>query len=86
MRYSRRNTSKRCRDTCAKKIKSIMKNKERINCAIEIACNYASHDGSHHKQWVINQMLCALLQEDYEKFIDDYKVNCGDEWDRGIAP
>jgi len=37
-------------------------------------------DGAHHKQWVIDQMVRALLGDGYEEWVGD------DEWDTGVAP
>jgi hypothetical protein len=58
---------------------------ERINKAVEIALGHGQTDGAHHKLWVIDQMLRALLAHKYESTIAEW---CGreDEWDTGIAP
>lgn len=40
------------------------KQKKSINEALEIASNYAYIDGAHHKNWVINEMVSALLSEE----------------------
>jgi len=67
-----------------------MNERERIDAAIEIANRFGQIQGSDHKMWVIDQMLRALLGEDYEKFVRE--ANEGDdgpdtyEWDTGIAP
>jgi hypothetical protein len=37
---------------------------ERIANASDVAANYAYIDGAHHKNWVINEMLCAIQTED----------------------
>lgn len=58
-----------------------------VNEAVQIASNYGGIDGGHHKMWVIDQMLQALLgPDDYEKFIDWYTEDDEYEWDKGIAP
>lgn len=62
------------------------KYKEAIDKAVDIAWKYAQIDGSHHRIWVIDQMLRTLLDSDYENFVKEY-VNDGEyEWDIGIAP
>lgn len=40
-----------------------MTDQERIKKAVEIANNYAYIDGAHHKNWVINEMISALLTD-----------------------
>jgi hypothetical protein len=60
--------------------------------ALDIATRFGQIDGGHHKAWVIDQMVRALLgnQLEYEKFV--MKYNAGEdgpntyEWDTGIAP
>lgn len=67
-----------------------MLDKERINEAVKIAWQYGQIDGSHHKMWVIDQMIRVLLGEDkYGKFIESYETPDGEDyytWDIGIAP
>ena len=66
-----------------------MTNNERIEKALEIAFQYGGIDGSHHKMWVIDQMI-RVLEPNYEFWIEIH--NEGDEgpntyeWDCGIAP
>lgn len=57
----------------------------RIGRAIEVACRFGQIDGSHHKAWVIDQMVRELTGEKYAEVI---KTSCGDDysWDEGIAP
>lgn len=58
-----------------------------VRKALEIARDYAQTDGGHHKQWVIDQMLRSLLEDQYDSFVQIYEVMCGPEsWDIGIAP
>lgn len=70
---------------------------QRINEALKIAFNYAQTDGSHHKTWVIDQMIRKLLGKDYESWVAKYMF--GDKnpveavqteeyynWDIGVAP
>jgi len=60
--------------------------------AIYIAQRFGSTDGDHHKMWVIDQMVRALLvrQNAYFEFVVE---TCSGEqgpntydWDEGIAP
>lgn len=60
--------------------------KEVIEEVISIADKYGQIDGSHHKLWVIDQMLRLLLGEKYQDFIKDYEENGEYTWDTGIAP
>jgi hypothetical protein len=66
--------------------------REAINKAIELAFEYGQIDGSHHKMWVIDQMVRILAMDEalYENWIKSY-CNGEDgpniyEWDEGIAP
>lgn len=47
-------------------------------------------DGSHHKDWVIDQMVRVLAGEEYEKIVVDAKSGEDGpesyEWNIGIAP
>lgn len=60
------------------------------NAALDIVWRHGTTDGAHHKQWVIDQMLRALLGDDYDAWIDSMlRDDSGDvvyEWDTGIAP
>ena len=59
-----------------------MTSEEMIIEAVNLATVFGFDDGSHHKQWVIDQMLRILLgKEEYENF---RKAN--PDWDPGIAP
>lgn len=63
----------------------------RIQEAVERAWQSAQVDGSHHRIWVINQMLIALLGDDlYNEFVEAYEKPLPDgdyyEWDKGIPP
>lgn len=63
---------------------------ERIKKALEYAWSYGQIDGSHHKMWVIDQMVRTLLgEEEYIKWVESYEAPDGEdywEWDVGIAP
>lgn len=62
----------------------------KIHKALEIARNYGGIDGSHHKDWVIDQMVRMLTGQVYEDVIK--KICNGEDgpntyyWDVGIAP
>lgn len=67
-----------------------MTDKQRISKAIKIAIQFGQIDGDHHKMWVIDQMLRALLGKEYKATI---KAACAGEdgpdtyfWETGIAP
>lgn len=65
---------------------------KRIQLAVEIASRFAQIDGSHHRIWVIDQMMRRLLGEkQYKEFVKEYEEVDEDgevmyEWDTGIAP
>lgn len=70
-----------------------MKNKtekNKIDEAIELAVQYGGIDGSHHKDWVIDQMVRILAGDDYESIVANAKAGeDGPEtysWEEGIAP
>lgn len=64
----------------------------RIQTALELARSYGSTDGAHHKMWLIDQMVRALLPNDgeYEAWVVAQKAGEDGpdtyEWDEGIAP
>lgn len=67
-----------------------MDDQDRIFEALEIAADYGQIDGDHHKAWVIDQMVAALLGEQYGEWVANY---CAGEdgpntyfWDEGVAP
>lgn len=65
---------------------------EKIKNALRIAWRYGQIDGSHHKMWVIDQMVRNLLgnEEEYRDWVEAYTTPLDDgdyyEWDIGIAP
>jgi hypothetical protein len=62
---------------------------ERIKKALKYAWSYGQIDGSHHKMWVIDQMVHALLEDEYGEWVKRYESPDGAdywEWDTGIAP
>ena len=75
----RDNASERlCVSTCLRRIRE----------AAELAVRYGMIDGSHHKMWVIDQMLRLMYGPTYDNFIATRANNDPDRepWDVGIAP
>jgi hypothetical protein len=63
----------------------------RIAAARELAWRFGMIDGEHHKQWVIDQMLRALLADGYDAWVAyrDAQLDDGEPcrpWGRGVAP
>ena len=62
----------------------------RIRIALTVAMEYGSIDGAHHKAWVIDQMVRALVGAYYSQWLIEH--NRGEDgpdsysWDEGIAP
>lgn len=58
------------------------------NVAARVAHRFGGIDGDHHKQWVIDQMLRAILgKRDYQAWVVRMNANPDYEpWDTGIAP
>lgn len=77
-----------CRHTPG--IVSAEKNVSRIEVALDVAHQYGSIDGEHHKTWVIDQMVRALTGDCYQKWVKEQKASeDGPDtygWDEGIAP
>ena len=68
---------------------TVSKCQDRIDAACGLAWEYGQIDGGHHKMWVIDQMLRALLADRYDAWVADYcRGSDGNEyeWDKGIAP
>ena len=64
-----------------------------INKALQLAFDWGQVDGDHHKMWVIDQMVRALLGDGYEytQWVEAYQeIDEEGEpqyfWDEGIAP
>lgn len=72
------------------KQEKVDKYRDRIERAVNTAFSYGQVDGSHHKMWVIDQMLRELLPDsEYKKMVKEYEHGeDGEEyeWDVGIAP
>lgn len=62
----------------------------RISDALAIARAYGQDDGSHHKAWVIDQMVRALTGDEYKAWVATFCAGEDGpesyEWDEGIAP
>lgn len=63
---------------------------EKNKSAIDLIMRYGGIDGSHHKQWLLDQVLRVLSENNYDNLIKEY---CDGEdgeftysWDEGIAP
>ena len=67
-----------------------MSDADRIEQAIEIAMNWGGVDGSHHKAWVIDQMVRILAADSYDSVVADARFGEDGpttyDWDEGIAP
>ena len=67
-------------------------NSRRIAKALNVAGRFGGIDGDHHKAWVIDQMVRALLGSSaaYEAWVED--VQAGEDgpetygWYEGVAP
>ena len=61
-----------------------------IDEALTLIFKYGGIDGSHHKQWVLDQVVRALTGEGYAAWVAEAKDGeDGPEtydWDEGIAP
>lgn len=67
------------------------KMRRRVERALEMAEECGQFDGAHHKAWVIDQMVRALLgPKRYERWVAAYRAGEDGpdtyEWDEGIAP
>lgn len=60
----------------------------KIDLATRVASRFGMIDGAHHKQWVIDQMLQAILSEkEYQTWLSQMNSDKDyDPWDPGIAP
>lgn len=60
---------------------------ERINSALDIMVRYGQIDGAHHKAWVIDQAVRALIGDElYLGFIRFINEEDTYSWDEGITP
>lgn len=61
-----------------------------IKKALQIAKKFASNDGAHHKDWVIDQMVRVLTGSEYANFVAEVRSGQDGpetyEWKEGVAP
>jgi len=63
----------------------------KIERTLDLIENYGGIDGSHHKQWILDQIVRILTGKHYETWLENYEDRDDDgnpqcEWDTGIAP
>lgn len=60
----------------------------RVGKAVRLIERFGSFDGEHHKQWVLDQVLRALLgAKGYRAWVVDMNADTDySPWDEGIAP
>ena len=62
----------------------------KIKAALELALRYGGTDGSHHKMWVIDQIVRALTGDKYDAWVveacDGVDGPNTYEWDEGVPP
>ena len=66
------------------KIESLLRGESEIDQIIEIIGD-SEVDGSHHKQWIIDQIARVVKAHQYQRWRNRIKLN-GYEWEEGIAP
>ncbi len=56
--------------------------------ALEIIHRCGGIQGDHHKEWLLNEIVKILCEneEDYKKWVDEYEQGGEYEWSLGIAP
>jgi len=63
---------------------------QRIKKALDLAIRYGSIGGSHHKDWVIDQMVRALAGDRYAGLVRDAKAGGAGPntyaWSEGTPP
>lgn len=71
---------------------------DRIAVALQIAVDYGGIDGSHHKDWVIDQMARVLAGDGYDELVAqarsgrdgphtyDWPTGSAPGWPTGVAP
>lgn len=63
--------------------------RDRIATALRTIRQYGGIDGSHHKQWVLDQVVRTLAPS-YKGWVKKFKIGEDGpntyEWDEGIAP
>lgn len=59
----------------------------RVKRALQTAFSYGQISGDHHKAWVIDTMVRALLgnnEEAYRAWVDEYEHGGEYSWDEGV--
>lgn len=57
---------------------------------LELIFEYGGIDGSHHKQWLINEIVKKITGDKYQEWVNEYQD--GEDgpqtyiWDEGINP
>lgn len=52
---------------------------DRIDAAVEVISRYGMFDGAHHKQWVLDQAVRAMLgEEGYEQWVKEMNTDSED--------
>lgn len=65
---------------------------DKVKAALDLIVQYGGVDGSHHKQWLLDQVVRTLVNGEYEyrQFCERIRVDedgeVYEEWDEGIAP
>ena len=67
-----------------------MNDADRIQAAIDLAVRFGGIDGTHHKSWVIDQMVRVLAGNSYADIVRDACLGKDGpdtySWDEGIPP
>ncbi len=62
---------------------------EKVSIVLRLIQQYGDMDGSHHKQWLLDEIV-QVLSHDYKQWVKDFED--GEDgpktyvWDIGIAP
>ena len=72
----------RCRDSAWR---GYVEARNTITDAVTVAERHGDVEGDQHRAWVIDQMLRALLGDNYQAWRDE-RAEEGLSWDEGIAP
>ena len=69
--------------------------KDKLKEIEDLIWQYGQTDGSHHKAWVIDQVMRIIKGDDYEEWVHSYEyrdvfnqptAEKEYDWDPGIAP
>lgn len=67
-----------------------MKDKEKIELAMDMIIKHGGHEGEHHKEWCLDQVFRILSGKDYDHLVKEAREGEGGpytyEWKVGIAP